>query len=243
MMRPRCRDPSPRAARGPARPAPPPPSVPPLIARNPTVIDRIAPLLLPAVAVLCRRPRRPGRRARQETRLGPRLPGPGHRRQGRRPRQVQGRGAPDRQHRQPVRLHPAVRGAGGGLREVQGPRASRSSPSRPTSSATRSRAPNAEIKSFCTSKYNVTFPLFSKIVVKGEGIHPLYQFLTSKETDPKFAGDDPLELRQVPRQPQGRGDRPVRARRRARVGQGHQGDRGGPGRVEVTGQAECRLQP
>jgi glutathione peroxidase len=47
---------------------------------------------------------------------------------------------------------------------------------------------NPEIKSFCTSKYNVTFPLFSKIVVKGKGIHPLYQFLTSKETDPRFAG-------------------------------------------------------
>ena len=47
---------------------------------------------------------------------------------------------------------------------------------------------NAEIKSFCSTKFNVGFPLFSKIVVKGEGIHPLYQFLTSKETDPKFAG-------------------------------------------------------
>jgi glutathione peroxidase len=48
---------------------------------------------------------------------------------------------------------------------------------------------DAEIKQFCSSKYNVTFPLFSKIVVKGQGIHPLYKFLTSKETDPKFAGD------------------------------------------------------
>jgi len=48
---------------------------------------------------------------------------------------------------------------------------------------------NSEIKSFCSSKYNVTFPLFSKVVVKGEGIHPLYRFLTSPETNPKFAGD------------------------------------------------------
>jgi len=47
---------------------------------------------------------------------------------------------------------------------------------------------NEEIKSFCSSKYNVTFPLFAKIVVKGKGIHPLYQFLTSPETDSKFAG-------------------------------------------------------
>jgi glutathione peroxidase len=47
---------------------------------------------------------------------------------------------------------------------------------------------NAEIKSFCSSKFNVQFPLFSKIVVKGEGIHPLYDFLTSPATDPKFSG-------------------------------------------------------
>ena len=50
---------------------------------------------------------------------------------------------------------------------------------------------NPEIKVFCTSKYKVTFPIFSKIVVKGNGIHPLYQFLTSAETNPKFAGDIP----------------------------------------------------
>ena len=48
---------------------------------------------------------------------------------------------------------------------------------------------DSEIKDFCTSKYNVTFPVFSKIVVKGKDIHPLYSFLTSKETDPKFAGE------------------------------------------------------
>jgi glutathione peroxidase len=47
---------------------------------------------------------------------------------------------------------------------------------------------DAEIKTFCRSKYNVTFPLFAKIVVKGEAIHPLYQFLTSPETNPRFAG-------------------------------------------------------
>jgi glutathione peroxidase len=47
---------------------------------------------------------------------------------------------------------------------------------------------DAEIKEFCTGKYDVTFPVFSKIVVKGEGIHPLYAFLTEKESNPKFAG-------------------------------------------------------
>lgn len=46
-----------------------------------------------------------------------------------------------------------------------------------------------QIKNFCTTNYNVTFPLFSKIVVKGEGIHPLYQFLTSESTNPGHAGE------------------------------------------------------
>lgn len=47
----------------------------------------------------------------------------------------------------------------------------------------------AEIKEFCNAKYKVTFPMFSKIVVKGEGQHPLYKQLTDKTTNPKFAGD------------------------------------------------------
>jgi glutathione peroxidase len=46
-----------------------------------------------------------------------------------------------------------------------------------------------EIKTFCSAKYNVTFPIFSKISVKGDDIHPLYKFLTSKETNPEFSGD------------------------------------------------------
>lgn len=40
---------------------------------------------------------------------------------------------------------------------------------------------NEEIKTFCSTKYNVTFPMFAKISVKGDDIHPLYQFLTSDE--------------------------------------------------------------
>ncbi|MBC7901719.1 MAG: glutathione peroxidase [Saprospiraceae bacterium] len=47
----------------------------------------------------------------------------------------------------------------------------------------------AEIKEFCESKYKVTFPIFAKISVKGEDQDPLYTFLTSKETNPEFAGD------------------------------------------------------
>ncbi len=47
---------------------------------------------------------------------------------------------------------------------------------------------NAQIKQFCTSKYHVTFPMFSKIDVLGPNQAPLYKFLTSADTDPKFAG-------------------------------------------------------
>jgi glutathione peroxidase len=36
-----------------------------------------------------------------------------------------------------------------------------------------------EIQQFCTTRYNVTFPMFGKISVKGGEIHPLYSWLTS----------------------------------------------------------------
>jgi glutathione peroxidase len=38
-----------------------------------------------------------------------------------------------------------------------------------------------EIKQFCTSKYHVTFPIFSKISVKGSDMAPLYRWLTTQE--------------------------------------------------------------
>jgi len=39
---------------------------------------------------------------------------------------------------------------------------------------------NEEIAAFCKSKYDVTFPIMSKITVKGKDKHPLYKWLTSK---------------------------------------------------------------
>ena len=39
---------------------------------------------------------------------------------------------------------------------------------------------NEEIKKFCTSKYNVTFPMAAKISVKGNDIAPVYKWLTNK---------------------------------------------------------------
>jgi glutathione peroxidase len=47
----------------------------------------------------------------------------------------------------------------------------------------------SEIKTFCSSKYDVTFPLFSKLHVKGEGQAPLYAFLTEEQAPPKGPGD------------------------------------------------------
>jgi glutathione peroxidase len=46
---------------------------------------------------------------------------------------------------------------------------------------------NERIKEFCSSKYNVTFPLFSKIDVNGKDRHPLYAELAGK--DSPFPGD------------------------------------------------------
>lgn len=42
---------------------------------------------------------------------------------------------------------------------------------------------NAEIQEFCKMKFGVDFPLFEKIVVKGEGQHPLYKFLTDTQPE------------------------------------------------------------
>lgn len=47
---------------------------------------------------------------------------------------------------------------------------------------------NAEIAEFCKKNYGVKFDMLSKVPVKGDGKTPLYNYLTSKDTNPKFAG-------------------------------------------------------
>ena len=42
---------------------------------------------------------------------------------------------------------------------------------------------NAEILEFATSKYEASFPMFSKIDVNGDGVSPVYQFLKSGNAD------------------------------------------------------------
>ena len=48
---------------------------------------------------------------------------------------------------------------------------------------------NEEIKTFCSTKYNVTFPMYSKISVKGDDQAPLYQYLTDKQANPATGGE------------------------------------------------------
>ena len=48
---------------------------------------------------------------------------------------------------------------------------------------------NEEIKTFCTRKYNVQFPMMSKVSVKGSDTAPLYQYLTDTKLNPKTGGE------------------------------------------------------
>jgi glutathione peroxidase len=52
---------------------------------------------------------------------------------------------------------------------------------------------DGEIETFCKTSYDVTFPLYSKISVKGEDIHPLYAGLTAIRPD--TVGDGPMRER------------------------------------------------
>jgi glutathione peroxidase len=47
----------------------------------------------------------------------------------------------------------------------------------------------SEVKSFCETRYGVTFPLTSKIEVNGPGRTPLYEWLTQQQTAPEGPGD------------------------------------------------------
>jgi len=48
---------------------------------------------------------------------------------------------------------------------------------------------NTEIADFCKKNYGVEFDMFSKIDVVGSKKAPLYKYLTSQQTNPKFAGE------------------------------------------------------
>ena len=46
-----------------------------------------------------------------------------------------------------------------------------------------------QIKEFCSTKYDVSFPLFSKVHVKGDGQAPVYEFLSGVDAPPKGPGE------------------------------------------------------
>ena len=54
---------------------------------------------------------------------------------------------------------------------------------------------NEEILDFCKSTYDVTFPLFQKISVKGDDQHPIYGFLTGEKGDADISNGTAFEER------------------------------------------------
>lgn len=54
---------------------------------------------------------------------------------------------------------------------------------------------NAEIQEFCRSKFGIDFPMFSKIVVKGAGQHPLYQHLTETLPEARYPANSTMRTR------------------------------------------------
>jgi glutathione peroxidase len=54
---------------------------------------------------------------------------------------------------------------------------------------------NAEISEFCTTKFGVQFPMYAKISVRGDDMHPLYSELVSEQ--PKAQQNNPSQLREI----------------------------------------------
>lgn len=48
---------------------------------------------------------------------------------------------------------------------------------------------DAQIKEFCSTEFNVSFPMFSKVEVKGDDAAPIYKYLTNKDVKPAGKGD------------------------------------------------------
>ena len=66
-----------------------------------------------------------------------------------------------------------------------------------------------EIQKFCETQYNVTFPLFSKVKVKGPDAHPLFKYLTESAPGDARQGNQ-MELHQIPGEPARRSGQAVR---------------------------------
>ena len=108
--------------------------------------------------------------------------------------------APHRQRREPVRIHAAIRRARAALPRVQrrwvhvlGFPCDQFGHQEPGT--------DAEIQRFCSTTYDVTFPLFSKIKVNGPDAHPLFAFLEVAEEGIARPRSDQVELHEVSRGP------------------------------------------
>ena len=126
--------------------------------------------------------------------------------------QVQGQGRAVRQRRQQVRLHAAVQGLqklyekyGKDGFVIIGVPANEFGKQEPGT--------DEEIAEFCTSKYNVKFPMLSKVVVKGKEACAALQVPDVEGDEPEVRRRDQVELHQVPDRPQRRGRRTASSRR------------------------------
>ena len=128
---------------------------------------------------------------------------------------LQGQGPADRQHREQVRLHAAIRGLEALFRKyrdrglvVLGFPCDQFGHQEP--------GDENEIKTFCSLNYGVSFPMFAKVDVNGAQAHPLYN--TSRARHPGFsAADDQVELHEVPGRQVGQGRKTLRIDRQAGV--------------------------
>ena len=88
-----------------------------------------------------------------------------------------------------MRIHAPIQGVRGIVQEIQGRKFHDTRVSVGQFFGGQEPGSDSEIKSFCQTNFGVTFDMFSKISVKGRDQHPLYRFITAKETNPEFHGD------------------------------------------------------
>jgi glutathione peroxidase len=56
----------------------------------------------------------------------------------------------------------------------------------PSNDFNQERGTESEIAEFCDARYGITFPMFSKVAIKGEGAHPLYAKLNALSEEPSW---------------------------------------------------------
>ena len=95
---------------------------------------------------------------------------------------------------------------------------------------------DAEIAAFCESNFGVTFPLFAKVEVNGDGAHPLYRWLRREGRAARQPGE--VELHEVPRRPRRPGRRALLAHHEA--GEDRRRHPGGAGVNRFTARTEAK---